>query len=97
MTVKKWIAAAVLIDFAALHAWAFWSEGLQGILTYFQTMTPWAIVFFADLCIAISMILVWMWQDAKQRGKGAPIGYMIVALLSGSIGTLAYLLSREET
>ena len=52
----------------------------------------------ADLVIALSLILVWMWRDARARGaSGASIApYAIVTLLFGVAGPLLYLIRRGD-
>ena len=47
----------------------------------------------ADLIIALSMIGVWMWRDARERGVN-PFGYLILMALMGSVSPLLYLLRR---
>ncbi|MGH7818588.1 MAG: DUF2834 domain-containing protein, partial [Candidatus Binatia bacterium] len=49
---------------------------------------------FADLAIALSLVLVWMWQDAHQRGVSW-LPYALVTLALGSVGPLLYLIVRE--
>ena len=51
---------------------------------------------FADLVIALSLIIGWMWQDARKRGVSA-IPYVLLTLGFGSVGPLLYLLRRDAT
>ena len=91
MNTRKIIAGIVLIDFAALNAYALYAEGLSGFVTWLTTLSPWAMVIFADLLIALFMVLFWMWRDAKANGRN-PMVYTIVTFLTGSIGPLLYML-----
>ncbi|HSB24562.1 MAG TPA: hypothetical protein VLE94_15790 [Burkholderiaceae bacterium] len=46
---------------------------------------------FADIAIALSMVLVWIWRDATASGRRFwPCALLTLAL--GSIGPLLYLL-----
>jgi hypothetical protein len=47
-----------------------------------------------DLTIALSLVTLWMWQDAAERGIGV-FPYVLLTLTLGSIGPLLYLLRRE--
>src|SRR5206468_2922881 len=49
-----------------------------------------------DLTIALSLVTLWMWQDARERGIGV-VPYVILTLTLGSIGPLCYLIRREST
>jgi hypothetical protein len=48
-----------------------------------------------DLVIALSLVTVWMWGDARRRGRSA-IPYVLMTLALGSAGPLLDLLTREE-
>jgi len=48
---------------------------------------------FSILPIALSLVMVWMWQDARKQGI-APLPYVILTLTLGSIGPLCYLVRR---
>lgn len=50
----------------------------------------------ADLVIALSLVLVWMVRDARQRGV-SPVPWVAATLLLGSFGPLFYLLARERS
>jgi hypothetical protein len=49
---------------------------------------------FADLVIALTIVLGFVWRDARERGLPW-LPYAIATLLVGSIAPLAYLLHRE--
>lgn len=90
---KKQIALAVLLaDFLALNVYAVAQYGLVGIfeLAFANAAT---ILLFTDLTIALALVMVWMWQDARQHDIN-PIAYVVVTLALGSVGPLLYLIRR---
>jgi MFS superfamily sulfate permease-like transporter len=90
---KKQIAlAVVLADFSALTAYAVMHYGVVGLFeaAFANAAT---ITVFADLTIALSMVIAWMWQDARQHGV-SPIPYVVLTLGFGSVGPLLYLIRR---
>jgi len=89
MNAKKIVAGLALVDFAALNAWAFYKEGLEGLMTFLGGLTPWGYVLAADLLIALGMVCVWMYADAKKKGRN-PMGYLALTAATGSIGPLLY-------
>jgi hypothetical protein len=92
-TSKKQIALAVLLfDFTAFTAYAIAQHGLVGLFAMaFANLASMQI--FADLVIALSLVIAWMWQDARARGV-SPIPYVVLTLGLGSIGPLLYLIRR---
>ena len=90
MNKKQWLVAFVLADFLALNAWVVWHYGYAGFLR--EALSSLAgIAVFVDLCIALTLIAVWMWNDARARGI-AVVPYLAAGLFFGSVGPLAYLL-----
>jgi len=82
--------AITLIAFLALTAIAAWQHGYLGVFAYqFQNLA--GIQVLVDLVIALSLFLVWMWQDAKAAGRN-PWPWLLLTLATGSIGALVYLL-----
>jgi hypothetical protein len=45
--------------------------------------------------IALAMISVWLYRDAKRRGKSAT-PYIALTLATGSLGPLLYLLAQGD-
>lgn len=87
---KRIVLTIVLIAFLALTASAVWQHGYLGIFTsQFETLAGMQVR--VDLVIAVSLFLVWMWQDAKAAGRN-PWPWLLLTLVSGSIGPLVYLL-----
>lgn len=90
---KKQIAlAVVLADFSAFTAYAVAQHGLLGLfqMAFANAAT---IQIFADLVLALSMVMVWMWRDAREQDI-SPIPYLLLTLGLGSIGPLVYLIRR---
>ncbi|HEY2389491.1 MAG TPA: DUF2834 domain-containing protein [Candidatus Binatia bacterium] len=92
MNLKQIGTGLVLADFVALTAYAVWH---YGYLAFFDVHAMNAInaQIFVDLCLALSMVSIWMWQDARARGVSA-LPYLVVTLFLGSIGPLLYLFRR---
>ena len=53
----------------------------------------WGAQVFIDLCIALTLFLIWMVPDARERGIPF-VPYIIAVLFTGSVGALAYLVHR---
>jgi len=84
-----------LIAFSALTAVALWQHGYWGIIEpHFKSFG--AAQVLADLTIALSLFMVWMWRDAKATGRN-PWPWIVLTLVAGSISPLIYLLSRKTT
>jgi hypothetical protein len=91
MKLKQIVLGAVLVDFTALSAWAFYTADWSNFAT---TMAePLMIQVATDLALMASIVCVWMWRDAKQRGIN-PLPHVLLTICTGSIGALAYLVRR---
>jgi hypothetical protein len=93
---KKQIAlGVVLVDFLAFSAYAVAQYGYLGL---FEQMLANAATLqvLADLGIALSLVTVWMWQDARQHGI-SPVPYVVLTATLGSVGPLVYLIRRFGT
>jgi hypothetical protein len=90
MNKKQWLVAIVLADFLVLNAVVVFQYGYLGFVEALLSTLP-GIAVTVDLAIAISLIFVWMWNDAKARGISA-VPYMVIGVFLGSVGPLAYLL-----
>ncbi len=90
---KKQIAlAVVLADHVALTAYAVAQYGFVGLFDAALANAA-TIQVFADLVIALSLVVVWMWQDAREHDI-SPIPYALLTFGLGSIGPLLYLIRR---
>lgn len=81
---------AVLIPFTLLSVVALFHHGYQGIFQLaFQTFGGAQVL--ADLFIAISLFLIWLWNDARENNRN-PWPWILISLTLGSFGPLMYLL-----
>jgi uncharacterized protein DUF2834 len=83
------VLGIVLADFSALTAYAIYQYGVAGIFTLCLANAA-TTTAFVDLSIALSLVVAWMWDDARRRGR-AWLPYALVTLALGSIGPLLYL------
>ncbi|MCB1050365.1 MAG: DUF2834 domain-containing protein [Acidobacteria bacterium] len=89
---QLWI---ILVLFGALSGVALWQHGYWGILApHFQSFGGGQVL--ADLVIALSLVMTWLWRDARAQGR-KPWPWLIATLLLGSFGPLIYLLTRRTT
>ena len=93
MNAKQVGLSVLLADFTALTAYAVYQVGFVGVfeLLFANWVTTTLVV---DLTIALSLVLTWMWNDARDRGM-AFFPYAILTLAFGSVGPLLYLIRRE--
>jgi hypothetical protein len=91
---QRTVLTITLVLFGGLSAAAVWQHGYWGIVApHFQSFGGGQV--FADLVIALSLCLVWMWHDAKAVGRN-PWPWIAATLTLGSFGPLVYLLTREH-
>lgn len=83
----------MLLALGALTAMALAHHGYIGIFT--QQFQTWAgMQVLADLVIALTLVMMWMWRDARATGRNVwPWFFATLAL--GSFGPLLYLLTRK--
>jgi hypothetical protein len=86
---------AVLLPFTLLTAYAVhFSGGLLAFLWFFtQHPASWQI--FADIAIVLSLLLVFIYRDAKATGR-AFWPWAIFSLTCGSFGPLLYFITGKE-
>ncbi|MGH7788729.1 MAG: DUF2834 domain-containing protein [Candidatus Binatia bacterium] len=87
---KKVLLGIALFDLTALNAFVLYRYGMLGFLQG-VTANLAAISVLFDLAIALSLIGVWMWNDARDRGI-SPIPYVAATVFLGSMSPLTYLL-----
>lgn len=89
----KQIALIVVLDaFLALTAYAVWAHGYMGFFELLMANAA-TVTVGVDLVIALSLVLIWMRGDARQRGIN-PLPYTLLTFGLGSVGPLAYLIHR---
>ncbi len=90
---QRTLLVITLILFGALSAVALWQVGYLGILLpHFQSFGAGQVL--ADLVIALTLFMVWMWHDAKATGRN-PWPWIAATIALGSFGPLVYLLTRK--
>lgn len=91
---KKLALIVVLAAFSALTVAAVAQHGYVGIFEYqFQSLAGLQVL--SDLGIALLLVLVWLWQDARANGRN-PYPWVVLTLAAGSFGPLLYLLSAPR-
>jgi len=90
---QRILIVLTLILFGALTAAALWQHGYFGIFApHFQTFGGAQVL--ADLVIALVLVMLWMWNDARATGRNV-WPWIVVTLAAGSFGPLLYLLTRR--
>jgi MFS superfamily sulfate permease-like transporter len=95
MNAKQIGLSVVLAGFSALTAYAVYHHGIVGIFEQ-ALANPAATTLFVDLSISLTLVLAWMWNDARERGASF-LPFALVTLVLGSIGPLLYLIRRAGT
>ena len=93
---RPWLFWALMIDFVGFTAFTGYillEYGMGWIEV--AVSNPVSTLIMVDLFIALSMVLTWLYADAKARGVN-PWPYILLTLGTGSVGTLLYLLVRER-
>jgi hypothetical protein len=87
------VLGIVLAAFAFETGWAILHFGYVGFFEELLKSYP-AMLAVADLTIALSLVAVWMWRDARERGATL-WPYLALTVFFGSVGPLLYLIVRE--
>ena len=92
---QRTLITVTLLLFGALTAAALWQHGYWGIIApHFQSFGGGQVL--TDLVISLTLVMVWMWRDAKATGRNVwPL--IVTTLALGSFGPLLYLLTRQST
>jgi hypothetical protein len=91
--VQRSLLILTLILFGTLSAAALWQHGYWGIIApHFHSFGAGQVL--ADLVIALVLVMVWMWHDAKATGRSI-WPWLALTLAAGSFGPLLYLLTRK--
>ena len=86
------VPLTVLLVFTAISLWLVAGESPIGFLTLARD-EPCGAQVLLDLVIACSLFVGFMRRDARARGLPF-LPYLVLILLMGSIGALAYLVHR---
>ena len=88
------VLGIVLAAFAFENGYALYQYGYIG--TFEQALSTYGgALVTLDLVIALSLVLSWMWSDARERGASF-WPFALITLAMGSIGPLLYLIRRES-
>jgi len=89
MTGKRTLALILLVPFPLLTVYAVVQVGYLGIFDYHRhSPAGWQV--FADLVIALVLVLSWMIPEARRAGRN-PWPWVVATLFLGSFGPLLYL------
>ena len=93
MQLPRPLILAILLPFALYSTYAVYQIGYIGIFeSHFHTA---GFQVLADLVIACTLAMVWMWRDAAATGRNVwPL--IVLTLTLGSIGPLIYLLLAPQ-
>ena len=83
---------AIFVAFSIYTAIVVVNHGYTGFIELALT-GGWGAQVFIDLCIALTLFLIWLVPDAREHGIPA-WPYIVAILTTGSIGALAYLVHR---
>jgi hypothetical protein len=94
LNMQRSLTIITLVLFGALSTMVLWHHGLWGIISpHFQSFGAGQV--FADLVIALTLAMVWMWHDAKAKGRNV-WPWIALTLATGSFGPLIYLLTSKN-
>ncbi len=91
---KKPFLFLALIALGAITAVALWKDGLAGIFAA-TALSYGSMQIFVDLVIALTLVMVWMWRDAKKSGRNV-WPWIAFTLVAGSFGPLLYFITEKE-
>jgi len=94
MTGKQVLLWSVLFGFLGLTTFVVAEVGYLG---FFEVATSSWVgrLLFTDLVITLSLVCVWMYLDARERGEPF-VPYALVTLFFGAAGPLLYLIRRSR-
>jgi drug/metabolite transporter (DMT)-like permease len=89
MAMQRTLALILLVPFTVLTLYALAQVGYLGIFEYHRhSPAGWQV--FADLVIALVLVLTWMVPEARRAGRN-PWPWVVATVLLGSFGPLLYL------
>jgi hypothetical protein len=94
MQVRKPILAFILVAFSIQGVYVLSQVGYWNIWIHNLNHVTGQQV-FADLLISLSLVMVWMWHDAKTTGRNV-WPWIALTLAAGSFGPLIYLLTTKN-
>jgi fatty acid desaturase len=94
MNAKQIVLGIVLVVFGFESAWAVAHFGYVGFFEELLASSFATHLVGAALLIALALVAVWMWSDARERGATV-WPYLVLTAALGSVGPLLYLIRRE--
>jgi Terpene cyclase DEP1 len=94
IAMKKPLLILALIAHGGITAGALWTEGLAGLIAAI-THSYGSMQIFSDLVIALILVMIWMWRDAKNSGRNV-WPWIAITLVAGSFGPLLYFIAAKE-
>lgn len=91
MNGKQFVVGIVWLGFAMLTIAIFAVEGSAALAIPYPRLASIGVT--VDLFIELVLVSIWMYFDARKRGKSA-IPFILMAVVLGSLGPLTYLLLR---
>jgi hypothetical protein len=88
---KVLLLVLVIAAFGVLSATALADVGYFGILLL-HIQSSGGVQVLVDLVIALTLAMIWMVADARRSGRN-PWPWIVLTLVAGSFGPLAYLLA----
>ena len=95
MSASRSLIIVVLALFVPFTLWCVATGGGWAEVSSAFLANPWTVQVSIDLVLALSMVCVWMFNDARRRGKSA-LPWIVATLFTGSIAPLAYLVFRSD-
>jgi Terpene cyclase DEP1 len=93
-TMTRTMLIIVLIAFGAQGLYVMSQVGYWGI--WINNLNhPAGQQVLADLVIALTLVMVWMWRDAQRTGRNV-WPWIAFTLIAGSFGPLLYLLTHKH-
>lgn len=94
-SIPKSLTIVLLTALSIVSILALLEHGYWGIITHaFATFAGMQVLL--DLVIALTLVLIWMWFDAK-RNQRKFWPWALLTLTAGSFGPLFYLLCQKRT
>jgi hypothetical protein len=93
MDYKRIDLGILRIGFTGFTAYVVATVGLSPAIDLTTGENLWGLQVSVDLVISLCIALAWVWRDARERGHN-PVPYILLSLVGGSIGPLAYVVRR---
>lgn len=92
-SVKRNLLIITITLFGVLTTATLWQSGGNFVDWHVKSFGGGQV--FADLVIALTLAIVWMWYDSKAKGRNV-WPWIALTLATGSFGSLIYLLTQKS-